>query len=67
MLDKAALLGLALGLTLYVMPFAPEGRMKWAFWLTLASTLLHVFTSHKVGSVAADPPAAPPAAEGGEA
>jgi hypothetical protein len=53
-LDRVALSGLATGLALYVMPFAAESRMKWAFWLTLGSTLLHVFTSHKVGSAPLD-------------
>ena len=47
MLDRAALWGLALGLALYVLPFWREGRLRPAFWLTLASTLLHVYTSHK--------------------
>ena len=46
-LDRAALLGLALGLALYVLPFWREGRLRPAFWVTLASTLLHVYTSHK--------------------
>ena len=46
-LDRAALGGLALGLALYVMPLWPEGRLRPAFWLTLLSTLLHVYTSHK--------------------
>jgi hypothetical protein len=46
-LDRAALIGLALGLALYVLPFWREGRLRPAFWVTLASTLLHVYTSHK--------------------
>jgi len=37
---------------MYVMPFWREGRLRWAFWLTLVSTLLHVFTSHQRGKVA---------------
>ncbi len=45
--DRAALAGLAIGLALYVMPFWEEGRLRVAFWLTLLSTLLHVYTSHK--------------------
>lgn len=45
-LDRAALGGLALGLALYVLPFWREGRLRPAFWLTLISTLLHVYTSH---------------------
>jgi len=45
-LDRAAIGGVALGLGVYVMPFWPEGRLRWAFWLTLLSTLLHVYTSH---------------------
>jgi hypothetical protein len=43
--DFGALVGLVLGLGLYVMPFWVEGRLRWAFWLTLVSTVLHVFTS----------------------
>jgi hypothetical protein len=39
--------GLVLGLAMYVMPFWPEGRLRWAFWLTLVSTLLHMYTSHE--------------------
>ena len=56
--DHAALAGLALGLALYVLPFWREGRLRPAFWITLVSTLLHVYTSHKR--------AAKPGAEGGE-
>jgi hypothetical protein len=48
--DRAALGGLALGLALYVMPFWREGRLRLAFWVTLLSTLLHVYTSHKRGA-----------------
>ena len=47
-LDRAAVCGLALGLTMYVMPLWREGRLRWAFWLTLVSTVLHVYTSHAV-------------------
>lgn len=36
---------------MYVLPFWREGRLRWAFWLTLVSTLLHVYTSHKRGEV----------------
>ena len=50
-LDRAAVGGVALGLALYVMPFWPEERLRWAFWLTLISTLLHVYTSHSRSSV----------------
>lgn len=46
-LDRAALGALALGLGLYVMPWWREGRLYVAFWLTLAATLLHVYTSHE--------------------
>ena len=46
-LDRAAITGLVLGLAMYVMPFWPEGRLRWALWLTLLSTLLHVYTSHE--------------------
>jgi hypothetical protein len=45
-LDRAAIAGLALGLTLYVMPLWPEGRLRWAFWSTLIATALHIYTSH---------------------
>jgi hypothetical protein len=51
-LDRAAIGGLALGLAMYVMPFWREGRLRWAFWLTLVSTLLHVYTSHQRSKVA---------------
>ena len=47
-LDRLALAGIALGLVLYVMPSWNDGRLKWAFWLTLLATLLHTFTSRKV-------------------
>lgn len=47
-LDRFALTGIAFGLLLYVLPFVPESRLKYAFWLTLCSTVLHVFTSHQV-------------------
>jgi hypothetical protein len=47
LLDKAVLFGIASGLLLYVMPFWREGRLRFAFWLTLTSTLLHVYTAHK--------------------
>jgi hypothetical protein len=47
LLDRCALFGLAAGLAAYVLPFWPEGRLRVAFWLTLASTLLHVYTSHQ--------------------
>ena len=45
--DRVAVGGQVLGLALYVMPFWTEGRLRWALWLTLASTVLHVFTSHR--------------------
>ena len=48
--DRAALMGLALGLALYVLPFWKEGRLCVAFWLTLSSTLIHIYTSHKRAS-----------------
>jgi hypothetical protein len=47
LLDRAVLCGLAAGLALYVMPFWREGRLRWAFWVTLIATLLHIYTSHK--------------------
>jgi len=45
--DRVVLIGLGLGLALYVMPFWAEGRLRWAFWVTLVSALLHVYTSHR--------------------
>ena len=53
-LDRAALAGLALGLAIYVLPFWREGRLRWAFWLTLVSTVLHIFTSHRRADADAD-------------
>jgi len=47
--DRVALGGLALGLALYVMPFWREGRLRPAFWITLLSVLLHVYTSRRRG------------------
>jgi hypothetical protein len=44
--DRLALAGIALGLSLYVAPFWSDGRLKLAFWITFAATVLHVFTSH---------------------
>jgi len=38
---------LSFGLVLYVMPWWREGRLSLAFWLTLVTTLLHVYTSHR--------------------
>lgn len=46
-LDRLAIGGLVSGLALYVMPWWPEGRLRWALWLTLGSTLLHIYTSHQ--------------------
>jgi hypothetical protein len=46
LLDRVALVGLGLGLLAYVAPFWSDGRLKLAFWLTLAATALHVYTSH---------------------
>jgi hypothetical protein len=48
-LDRAAITGLISGLALYVVPFWPGGRLRWAFWVTLVSTLLHVYTSRQRG------------------
>ena len=45
--DRVALVGLALGLVLYVMPAWREGRLRLAFWVTLLSTVFHIYTSHK--------------------
>jgi hypothetical protein len=46
-LDRAAVGGLLLGLALYVLPLWREGRLRWAFFVTLISTLLHIYTSHQ--------------------
>jgi len=46
-LDRAAVGGLVLGLALYVLPLWREGRLGWAFFVTLISTLLHIYTSHQ--------------------
>ena len=46
-LDRVAIGGLAFGLAMYFAPFWREGRLRWAFWSTLISTLLHVYTSHE--------------------
>jgi hypothetical protein len=50
-LDKLALVSMTLGLLLYVMPFWAEGRLLFAFWLTFAATVLHIYTSHAGGAV----------------
>jgi hypothetical protein len=65
-LDRCALFGLAAGLAAYVLPFWPEGRLRVAFWLTLASTLLHIYTSHQQ-SIDADADAGPGAGGGPDA
>ena len=44
--DRVAVGGLAIGLMFYVLPIWREGRLRWGFWLTLVSTLLHIYTSH---------------------
>jgi hypothetical protein len=41
-----ALVSLAAGLVLYVMPYWRSGRLAAAFWITFAATLLHAYTSH---------------------
>ena len=55
LLDRAALGGLAMGLALYVLPIWREGRLRVAFWVTLAFTLLHIYTSHRRGAAGARP------------
>jgi len=45
-LDRVAIGSLTVGLALYVMPYWRAGRLAAAFWITLAATLLHVYTSH---------------------
>ena len=55
LLDRAVLSGIGLGLLLYVMPFWNEGRLRWAFWLTLVSTLLHIYTSRQTGPSSGPP------------
>jgi hypothetical protein len=47
LLDRVALGSLLLGLVLYVIPWWSDGRLRVAFWLTLAATVLHVITSHR--------------------
>jgi len=47
LLDRAVLGALGVGLVLYIMPWWPEGRLGAAFWLTLAATLLHMYTSRR--------------------
>jgi len=47
LLDRVVLGSLSFGLVLYVMPWWREGRLSLAFWLTLVTTLLHVYTSHR--------------------
>jgi len=42
-----ALGGLVLGLAMYVIPLWRGGRLRWAFWVTLVATVLHVYTSHR--------------------
>jgi len=54
LLDLVALCSLASGLALYVMPWWREGRLNLAFWLTLAATLLHVYTSHQRAATEGD-------------
>lgn len=44
-LDTAALAGVGAGLCLYVLPLPFPGALRMGFWLTLASTLLHIYTS----------------------
>jgi hypothetical protein len=53
-LDRLALAGIALGLVLYVMPWWNDGRLRWAFWLTLLATLLHTFTSRAAAAGGTD-------------
>ncbi|MEO5767213.1 MAG: hypothetical protein ABIS92_02585 [Polyangia bacterium] len=55
-LDRAVLVALAAGLALYVMPFWAEGRLRVAFWLTLAATVVHIYTSHQRAAAAAPGP-----------
>ncbi|HEX9640757.1 MAG TPA: hypothetical protein VGB13_05540 [Candidatus Krumholzibacteria bacterium] len=46
LLDRVALAGIAVGLASYVAPVWSDGRLRLAFWLTLAATVLHIVTSH---------------------
>jgi hypothetical protein len=39
--------GIVASLVPYVIPFWPEGRRRVAFWLIMASTLLHVLASRR--------------------
>lgn len=43
--DTAALTGVGAGLCLYVLPLPFAGALRLGFWLTLLSTLLHIYTS----------------------
>lgn len=45
--DKMAQIGMALGLVLIFQPYW-HGGLKWGFFVTLASTLLHIITSHMI-------------------
>jgi hypothetical protein len=47
--DRGVLALLLLGLALYVLPTWREGRLRYAFWLTLVATILHVYSSHARG------------------
>ena len=44
-LDRAALGGIGLGLSLYVLPLPGAWSLRAGFWLTLVGTLFHVYTS----------------------
>jgi hypothetical protein len=46
-LDRVALGGLTLGFCLYILPLWREGRLRYALFVTLISTLLHIYTSHQ--------------------
>jgi hypothetical protein len=52
--DRIAFGSLVLGLALYVMPWWSEGRLRVAFWLTLAATVFHIYTSHARGESEAE-------------
>ncbi len=44
-LDILALAGMGFGMALILQPWWPGG-FRWGFFLSLAFTILHIFTSH---------------------
>jgi hypothetical protein len=64
-LDRAALVGIALGIALYVLPLG-GGLLKYGFWLTLLSTFLHIYTSSVAPAERAARAAASKGSRGGD-